>query len=108
MLKKTGDILKKLKYGKFRIIGHTDDKPIRSRLRKRFPSNWELSSARAAAVARFFETETGIPPNRMEIVGYSHQQPITGNQTEEGRTKNRRVEIIVVPELWSSAAQFGS
>lgn len=108
MLKKTGDILKKLKYGKFRIVGHTDNKPIRSRLRKRFPSNWELSSARAAAVARFFETENGIPPNRMEIVGYSHQQPITGNHTEEGRAKNRRVEIIVVPELWSSATQFDS
>lgn len=108
VLKKTGDILKKLKFGKFRIVGHTDDKPIRSRLQKKFPSNWELSSARAAAVARFFETENGIPPNRMEIVGYSLQQPIAGNHTEKGRAKNRRVEIIVVPELWSSAAQFDS
>jgi chemotaxis protein MotB len=108
MLKKTGDILKKLKSGKFRIVGHTDDKPIRSRLQKRFPSNWELSSARAAAVARFFETENGISPNRMEVVGYSHQEPIAGNQTEAGRSKNRRVEIIVVPDLWSHATPVDS
>jgi chemotaxis protein MotB len=108
VLKKTGNILKNLKFGKFRIVGHTDDRPIRSRLKGRFPSNWELSSARAAAVARFFEKETGIPANRMEIVGYSHQQAISGNQTKEGRAKNRRVEIIVVPELWSSAAKLDS
>ena len=97
ILKKTGNILKKIRHGMIRIAGHTDDKPIKSRFQKQFPTNWELSSARAAAVARYFQKENGIAPERIEVVGYSFYHPIASNKTKEGRTRNRRVEIIVAP-----------
>ena len=73
------------------VEGHTDNTPMRSSL---FPSNWELSAARAAAVVRFFESR-GIPGFRLQAVGYGDTRPISENFTEEGRRKNRRVEILI-------------
>lgn len=97
VLRKTGEILKDIPYGKIRIVGHTDSDPIRSKYREIYPSNWELSSARAAAVVRFFQKTVGIDPGRMEIIGMAFTQPIAGNETKEGKAKNRRVEVIIVP-----------
>jgi len=79
------------------VEGHTDNVPLSSALRKRFPSNWELSTARAAAVARFFQHEVGIRPERLSARGYSFYRPIAPNKTEEGRRQNRRIEIILGP-----------
>ena len=79
------------------VEGHTDNVPLSSALRKRFPSNWELSTARAAAVARFFQQEVGIRPERLSARGYSFYRPIALNKSEEGRRQNRRIEIILVP-----------
>ena len=79
------------------IDGHTDDVPLRAALMERFPSNWELSSARAAAVARYFQEEGGIDPRRLSIRGYSYYRPVALNTTEEGRRQNRRIEIILGP-----------
>ncbi len=73
------------------VEGHTDNAPIHSSV---FPSNWELSAARAAAVVRFFESR-GIPGFRLQAVGYGDTRPISENFTEEGRRKNRRVEILI-------------
>ncbi|RMG47399.1 MAG: flagellar motor protein MotB [Acidobacteria bacterium] len=73
------------------VEGHTDNLPIRS---ERFPSNWELSAGRAAAVVRFFESQ-GVPPARMQAVGYGPTRPVADNATPEGRRKNRRVEIVI-------------
>ncbi|MFO7786345.1 MAG: OmpA family protein [Halospina sp.] len=73
------------------VTGHTDDVPITT---DRYPSNWELSSARAAQVVRFFQKE-GITPERMTAVGKAHTQPRTGNETAEGRARNRRVELLL-------------
>ncbi|WP_022662214.1 OmpA/MotB family protein [Paucidesulfovibrio longus] len=77
------------------IEGHTDNLPIQS---AQFPSNWELSSARASAVARFF-IEDGFPKERIRVVGLADTRPKASNDTEEGRRKNRRVVILVRPDL---------
>ena len=97
VLKKTGDILSKMRSGVIRIAGHTDNVPIRRGWRGRFPTNWELSSARAAAVARFFQEESNISPEKMEVVGFGSHRSIATNTTREGRAKNRRVEITIAP-----------
>jgi len=79
------------------VEGHTDDVPLSAVLRKRFPSNWELSTARAATVARFFQQAGGIQPERLSARGYSFYRPVGSNKTEEGRHQNRRIEIILGP-----------
>ena len=76
------------------IEGHTDDHVIRTAL---YPSNWELSSARASTVARFFEVE-GIKGNRMQVVGFGPFRPRFRNINEEQRSLNRRVDIIIKPD----------
>jgi flagellar motor protein MotB len=102
VLRKAGDILKQYKEGKIRIVGHSDNIPITPGFRRRYPTNWELSVARASAVVRFFQDAIGISPQRMEIIGRSYFQPIADNSTKEGRAKNRRVEIIVAPTFASA------
>lgn len=72
------------------VAGHTDDKPIRTRL---FPSNWELSAARAAVVTRIF-VEQGLDPSLAHLEGYAEFQPKADNSAQSGRAQNRRVEIL--------------
>jgi len=80
------------------VEGHTDDVQIGKALQTKFPTNWELSTARAAAVVRFLKDEAGIEPERLTASGFSHYQPVASNETEEGRSQNRRIEIILVPQ----------
>jgi len=80
-----------------RVEGHTDNVPIGRELRARFPTNWELSTARATAAARYLQDHGSVDPERLSAVGYSEYHPIAGNDTEEGRAKNRRIEIILLP-----------
>lgn len=77
------------------VEGFTDNTPI---LTSKFPSNWELSSARAASVVRFF-ARNGIAPERMAAVGYGEFRPVDDNATPEGRHRNRRVLIIIDANL---------
>jgi chemotaxis protein MotB len=79
----------------FQIAGHTDNIPIKS---ARFPSNWELSTARAVTVARFLAAQ-GVPSNRLSAAGYAESQPTATNDTPEGRAQNRRIEIVLMPNL---------
>ena len=79
------------------VEGHTDDVNVGAALKRRFPSNWELSTARAAAVARFFQEKAGLEPAKLAATGYSYFQPVAQNDSEEGRSQNRRIEIILVP-----------
>jgi len=97
ILTKVGTTLKELRDKKIRVIGHTDSIPIMEEYRYKFPSNWELSAARSAAVVRFLQTKIGIDPRNLEAVGRSLYDPIAPNATETGRAKNRRVNIIVTP-----------
>lgn len=77
--------------GEISVEGHSDSIPINT---PQFPSNWELSSARAIAVVRFFE-EGQIPASRLRAVGYAASQPLSSNATAEGRAVNRRVELVL-------------
>jgi len=97
-LKGVGDILKKVQSKQIRIIGHTDNISIQSKYHYKFPTNWELSTARAAAVVRYFQNEINLDPRNLEAVGRSFYEPITGNNTEAGRAQNRRVNIIIAPK----------
>jgi chemotaxis protein MotB len=80
------------------VEGHTDDIKIGKALQHRFPTNWELSTARASAVVRFLYEKGKIEPERLTASGFSYFQPVTSNETEEGRSQNRRIEIILVPQ----------
>ena len=79
------------------VEGHTDDVQIGAVLQDRFPTNWELSVARATAVVRFLEEKGNIAPQRLTASGFSYHQPVATNDTPEGRKENRRIEIILVP-----------
>jgi len=78
--------------GKIAIEGHTDNVPISSSIYK---SNWELSAARASSVLHFL-LQRGLNPDRFIIAGYGEYRPVAPNDTEEGRAKNRRVELIIL------------
>jgi chemotaxis protein MotB len=91
ILGKLGKVLKDYP-NRVHVEGYTDDEPIVSPI---FPSNWELSSARAAAVVRLFAV-FGIAPQRMASVGYGEFRPVASNETEAGRTRNRRVVIVIL------------
>jgi len=78
-----------------RIEGHTDTKPMSS---YRYPSNWELSGARSGSVVRFFISEHGIPEEQFLIAGYGETRPVASNDTAENRSKNRRVEVVILNE----------
>lgn len=84
---------------KLHVEGFTDDRPIQSPV---FPSNWELSSARAAAVVRLF-AQFGVDPTRMASIGYGEYKPVASNETEPGRAKNRRVVIVIVADVRDEA-----
>lgn len=76
-----------------RLEGHTDSVPIHN---QRFRSNWDLSAARSIAVLQFFEARYGIAPQRFAIAGYADNLPVAANDSDEGRSKNRRVDIVIV------------
>ncbi len=75
-----------------RVEGHTDDRPINT---PEFPSNWELSAARAASVVHLF-MDRGIEPDRLAVIGFGQYRPIAANDTVAGRNANRRVEVVIV------------
>jgi chemotaxis protein MotB len=84
---------------KIHVIGHTDNVPIRSR----FASNWELSTARALAAVHFLTEKAGVDPRRVGAVGYGEYRPIADNSTAEGRAKNRRIAITILPDELAAA-----
>ncbi len=92
LLQKIGAIISKTDY-LIRIEGHTDNLPIHTAL---FPSNWELSTARAVNVLRYFIKNHNIDPRRLAAEGFSEFHPLAANDRPENRAKNRRVEIIFI------------
>jgi chemotaxis protein MotB len=80
-----------------RVEGHADSMEIGPSLKSLYPTNWDLSKARATGVLRYLVEKGGIDSARISSVGYGATKPVTGNATEEGRTKNRRVEIVLYP-----------
>ncbi|MEQ1875042.1 MAG: OmpA family protein [Bdellovibrionia bacterium] len=91
-LSKVANILR-VSNRKLVIEGHTDNIPIKG---ARFRSNWDLAAARATKIVRYLIAKEGIPANRLVAVSYADQKPIAANDTEEGRAKNRRIDVLVV------------
>jgi chemotaxis protein MotB len=84
----------------FQVSGHTDAARVKSAdVRERFPTNWELSTARATNVVRFLQEKCGIPGQRLVAAGYAEHQPIASNTTEIGKQRNRRIEIALLKEV---------
>jgi chemotaxis protein MotB len=79
------------------VEGHTDDTPITGRLAKSFPTNWELSAARAAAVTVHLAKNYGLSASRFTVAGRAHYEPLADNSTPEGRAVNRRVVFTITP-----------
>ncbi|MEQ1438919.1 OmpA family protein [Fontimonas sp. SYSU GA230001] len=78
-----------------RVEGHTDRVPIGPALQARYPTNWELSTARASSVVRYFQDRHAIAPTRLEAVGFSMYRPVTDGTSAEELQRNRRVEIVL-------------
>ena len=95
VLAELGPVLASLKGREFQVGGHTDNKPIRT---KRFPSNWQLSGARAIDVTQLL-IEYGVPGTRVSAAAYADTQPVADNDTKDGRALNRRIEIALQPAL---------
>jgi len=78
------------------VEGHTDDVPIGRLLLEKYPSNWELSAARAARAVRYLQ-DAGIDAQRLNVVGHGAERPVTTNEDADSRARNRRIEIAVLP-----------
>ena len=97
VLRRVGDVLKTAQGKIIRVEGHTDNVVISSRLQGTFPTNWELSTARASNVVRFLQDSVGIDGERLQAVGLSQYRPVASNNTVRGRSQNRRIEIALLP-----------
>lgn len=98
VMQRVGSILAGHPELKIHVIGHTDNIPIRANARSRFASNWELSAARAMAAVHFLTEQANVDPRRVGAVGYGEFRPIADNSTAEGRAKNRRIAITILPD----------
>jgi len=104
VLKKVGDALKGYENKVIRVVGHTDNVPVAKSLQGTFPSNWDLSVARATNVVRYLQ-EVGVPPERMVASGRGEYDPVATNDTPEGRQKNRRIEIMLIDQNLANEMQ---
>ena len=83
---------------RIRVEGHTDETPLSDAVKETFPSNWELSAARAAMLVRHMQWTHQMDPSRFEVVGYGHYRPLASNATAAGRRQNRVVRIVVLAD----------
>jgi chemotaxis protein MotB len=105
VLRRLGDVLERATDKLIVVQGHTDSVQIGGRLSQRYPTNWELSAARAINVTRLLQEQVGIDPRRLSASGFSEYRPREDNSTPEGRQKNRRIEILLAPLPETSFAQ---
>ncbi|MDH3428120.1 MAG: OmpA family protein [Gemmatimonadota bacterium] len=80
------------------VVGHTDSYPVSN---ENFPTNWELSAVRATTVARYLIERGDLDPGRFTVIGHSMYRPLSPNNSQDNRARNRRVEIIITPEMYS-------
>lgn len=80
-----------------RVEGHTDNLPINS---EKFPSNWELSVLRATNVVHILQSQAGIPPDRLSVIGYGEYRPLVANEDDKSRSMNRRVDIVILKKKY--------
>jgi chemotaxis protein MotB len=99
VLSRVGGVLANVADKKIQVSGHTDDQNISDRLKDRYPTNWELAAARASNVVRFLEEKANVPGRRLVVAAYGPWEPISSNRTAIGRARNRRIEIVLTPQL---------
>jgi chemotaxis protein MotB len=99
VLARVGAVLAGVEDRHIQVSGHTDNTPISDKLKQQYPTNWELSVARAANVVRFLQEKAGVPAERLVASGYGEYQPIAKNRTAAGRAKNRRIELLLTPSF---------
>ncbi|WP_233261382.1 OmpA family protein [Vitiosangium sp. GDMCC 1.1324] len=99
VLTRLGAVLAKVENRSIFVSGHTDDAPPSQRLAATYPTNWELSVARAVNVVRFLGEKAGVPPSRLVAAGHADTKPVASNATPKGRARNRRIEILLIPDL---------
>ena len=104
VLKQVSDVLNKITDKQIRIEGHTDNVPISTKLQDKFKTNWELSTARATTVVRYLIDHGGVQAQALSAVGYADTHPVASNDSEEGRSSNRRIEIVLYPKDLSQIA----
>lgn len=97
ILKRVGDILKGITDKQIRVEGHTDNVRVSAKLRQKYPTNWELSTARANNVVKYLQEKVGIDPKMLSAAGFSEYKPVADNAIAEGRAQNRRIEIALLP-----------
>lgn len=99
LLDDISSVMKKYSDYEIRVEGHTDSVSIKQEFKNLFPSNWELSTARATQVVHYLISDDGIDPTRLSAVGQGKYRPVATNETPEGRAQNRRVEFYFMPKL---------
>jgi chemotaxis protein MotB len=99
VLARVGGVLAQIDDKQIQVSGHTDNLPLGEKLTSTFPTNWELSAARAVNVVRFLAEKAGVPPQRLVASGYGEWSPLGNNKTSAGRARNRRIEILLTPAL---------
>jgi chemotaxis protein MotB len=99
VLGRVGAVLAAIDDKQIQVSGHTDKTPISEKLASQFPTNWELSAARAINVVRFLAEKAEVPPERLVASGYGEYHPIASNKKGAGRARNRRIEILLTPSL---------
>lgn len=97
VIRQVGEVLQQVDDKNIRVEGHSDNLQIRAALQQKYPSNWELSAARAANVVRFLERNVGIAGEKLELTAYGPFRPLADNTSAEGRAQNRRIQIVLVP-----------
>ena len=96
-IKEVSAILAAIPGRKFQVAGHTDDKGLAHG--GKYKDNWELSAARAVEVVHFMIKDGGMPPERLSAAGFADQLPVAKNDTDDGRKQNRRIEIVLLPNI---------
>ncbi len=99
VLTRLGGVLAKVEDKSIQVSGHTDDSPPSQKLQGTFPTNWELSVARAVNVVRFLQDKGGVPAKRLVAAGYGEMRPVAANANPQGRARNRRIEVLLMPDL---------
>jgi chemotaxis protein MotB len=99
VLGRVGAVLAGIEDRQIVVSGHTDTTPISDKLKTQFPTNWELSTARATNVVRFLAERASVPAGRLVASGYGEYEPIASNKSPAGRARNRRIEILLTPSL---------
>lgn len=97
-LAKIAAVLAELPDRRLQVSGHTDDEPIGEKLKAEWVDNWELSTARALTVTRFLVTK-GVQPKNLSAAGSGEFDPVADNKSAAGRRRNRRIELVLVPDL---------